>query len=101
MIYQTLGKSGMEISRLGMGAMRLPITKDTNDTSQAESLIAHAAKRGMTYFDTAGFYGHNQCETVVGRALTSIPQKYLIWSGKNSSHQDRRKKWTEHTGPFL
>ena len=53
-----LGKSGLEVSALGLGCMGLshgygPAT----DTRQAIELIRAAVERGVTFFDTAEVYG--------------------------------------------
>ncbi len=53
-----LGKSGLEVSALGLGCMGLshgygPAT----DPRQAVELIRAAVERGVTFFDTAEVYG--------------------------------------------
>lgn len=65
-----LGKSGLEVSALGLGCMGLshgygPAT----DTRQAIELIRAAIERGVTFFDTAEVYGPYLNEEVVGEAL--------------------------------
>ena len=65
-----LGKSGLEVSALGLGCMGLshgygPAT----DTRQAIELIRAAVERGVTFFDTAEVYGPYLNEEVVGEAL--------------------------------
>lgn len=95
MIYRTLGKTGLSVSSLGMGTMRLPLGGNGSGQCHAEALIRHAADRGINYFDTAGFYCGGRCESVTGGVLTTIPQDSLIWSAKNSAHQGREKKWTD------
>ncbi len=62
-----LGKSGLEVSALGLGCMGLshgygPAT----DTRQAIELIRAAVERGVTFFDTAEVYGPYLNEEVVG-----------------------------------
>ncbi len=59
-----LGKSGLEVSALGLGCMGLshgygPAT----DTRQAIELIRAAVERGVTFFDTAEVYCHERCNS--------------------------------------
>lgn len=68
-----LEDSGLEVSSLGLGCMRLshgygPAT----DTRQAISLIRAAVDRGVTFFDTAEVYGPYLNEAVVGEALAPV-----------------------------
>jgi aryl-alcohol dehydrogenase-like predicted oxidoreductase len=74
-----LGKSGLEVSALGLGCMGLshgygPAT----DTKQAISLIRAAADKDVTFFDTAEVYGPYLNEEVVGEALKPIRDKVVI-----------------------
>ena len=67
---RTLGRSGLEVSELGLGCMGLshgfgPAT----DRTQAIALIRGAVERGVTFFDTAQVYGPFTNEEVVGEAL--------------------------------
>ncbi|MCC3718123.1 aldo/keto reductase [Rouxiella badensis] len=74
-----LGKSGLEVSALGLGCMGLshgygPAT----DTRQAVGLIRAAFDRGVTFFDTAEVYGPYLNEEVVGEALKPIRDQVVI-----------------------
>jgi predicted aldo/keto reductase-like oxidoreductase len=67
---RALGKSGLEVSAIGYGAMGLshgygPAT----DKQQAIALVRAAFERGVTFFDTAQIYGPFTNEEVVGEAL--------------------------------
>ena len=64
-----LGRSGLEVSAIGYGAMGLshgygPAT----DRPQAVAMVRAAAERGVTLFDTAQIYGAIN-EEIVGEAL--------------------------------
>ncbi|MCS2152992.1 aldo/keto reductase [Scandinavium goeteborgense] len=74
-----LGKSGLEVSALGLGCMGLshgygPAT----DTRQAIELIRNAVERGVTFFDTAEVYGPYLNEDVVGEALKPFRDRVVI-----------------------
>lgn len=74
-----LGKSGLEVSALGLGCMGLshgygPAT----DTRQAVELIRAAVERGVTFFDTAEVYGPYLNEEVVGEALKPFRDRVVI-----------------------
>lgn len=74
-----LGKSGLEVSALGLGCMGLshgygPAT----DTRQAVELIRAAVERGVTFFDTAEVYGPYLNEDVVGEALQPLRDRVVI-----------------------
>src|ERR1700735_5884232 len=64
---RTLGKSGLEVSALGLGCMGLSFgLGPATDKSEAIKLIRHAVERAVTFFDTAEVYGPYVNEEVVG-----------------------------------
>lgn len=74
-----LGKSGLQVSALGLGCMGLshgygPAT----DTRQAIELIRAGVERGVTFFDTAEVYGPYLNEEVVGEALKPLRERVVI-----------------------
>ena len=75
---RTLGRSGLEVSALGYGAMGLshgygPAT----DRPQAIALLRAAVERGVTFFDTAQIYGAEN-EEIVGEALEPFRGQVVI-----------------------
>ena len=69
MQYRDLGRTGMKVSALGFGAMRLP-----NDEQEGIRIIQRALDLGVNYVDTAHAYGVTdnrelKSETVVGKAV--------------------------------
>jgi aryl-alcohol dehydrogenase-like predicted oxidoreductase len=73
-----LGRSGLEVSAIGYGAMGLshgygPAT----DRQQAIALIRAAFERGVTFFDTAQIYGAEN-EEIVGEALEPFRGQAVI-----------------------
>ena len=67
---RTLGRSGLEVSALGLGCMRMSHGDRPIGTRQEMiSLIHSAVERGVTFFDTAEVYGPFTNEDLVGEAL--------------------------------
>ena len=65
-----LGKSGMEVSTLGLGCMGMSFSYGPPaDKQEMISLLRAAVERGVTFFDTAEVYGPFTNEELVGEAL--------------------------------
>lgn len=74
-----LGKSGLEVSAIGLGCMGLSFGYGpAADKSEAVALIRAAVERGVTFFDTAEVYGPFTNEEVVGDALAPVREQVLI-----------------------
>jgi len=75
-------KSGVNISRLGFGAMRLPMTeidgRQVVNEDLAIPIIHRAFALGVNYLDTAWFYCEHQSENTVGRALKGWRDKVYL-----------------------
>jgi len=74
-----LGNSGLEVSALGLGCMRM--SHDESPLPDRQEMIAfmHAAvERGITFFDTAEVYGPFLNEDLVGEALEPFRGKVVI-----------------------
>ncbi|HXY53629.1 MAG TPA: aldo/keto reductase [Nitrospirota bacterium] len=76
---RTLGKSGLEVSALGLGCMGMSIAYGLPpDKQEMIVLIRKAVERGVTFFDTAEVYGPYTNEEIVGEALTPFRGKVAI-----------------------
>jgi len=74
-----LGKSGPEVSALGLGCMGLSFGfGPATERQQAIILIRTAFDRGVTFFDTAEAYGPFLNEEVVGEALEPFRKEVVI-----------------------
>jgi hypothetical protein len=62
-------KIGEEVSRLGMGLMRLPTKDGQIDDDHAFKMIDRLMEAGVTYYDTAYFYHGHKSEDFARRAL--------------------------------
>jgi aryl-alcohol dehydrogenase-like predicted oxidoreductase len=74
-----LGKSGLEVSALGLGCMGLSFGYGpATEKEQGIKLIRTAYESGVTFFDTAEAYGPYLNEELVGEALASVRDKVVI-----------------------
>lgn len=76
---RTLGRSGLEVSPLGLGCMGLSHGYGpARERGEAIALIRAAVERGVTLFDTAQAYGPFVNEEVVGEALAPFRGQVVI-----------------------
>jgi aryl-alcohol dehydrogenase-like predicted oxidoreductase len=74
-----LGKSGLEVSALGLGCMGMSFSYGPpKDKKEMTALLHAAVERGITFFDTAEVYGPFINEELVGEALTPFRGKVVI-----------------------
>jgi predicted aldo/keto reductase-like oxidoreductase len=78
MIYRKFGKTGLEVSTLGFGCMRLPLINADGkfnhgegkiDEVRAAEILHWAIDNGVNYVDTAYSYHEGNSELFLGRAL--------------------------------
>ena len=91
MKYRKMGQTGVEVSALGFGAMRLPVIVDeagnaTINEEEAIKMIRTAIDAGVNYVDTAYPYHNGMSEMTVGKALkdgyrekTFVATKSPVW----------------------
>lgn len=76
---RTLGRGGLEVSALGMGAMGLSFgLGPAADKQEAIKVLRAAVDRGVTFFDTAEAYGPFTNEALVGEALAPVRDRVVI-----------------------
>ena len=79
MKQRTLGKSGLEVSTLGLGCMGMSFSYGPpKDKQEMTSLLRAAVDRGVTFFDTAEVYGPFINEELVGEALAPFRKQVVI-----------------------
>ena len=93
MQYRTFGNTGIKISVLGFGAMRLPEVEINGrkqvDVEQAIKTIHRAFELGVNYIDSAYFYHDGQSEVVVGQAIKGWRDKVYL-ATKSPGHLLRK-----------
>lgn len=72
MIYRTLGRTGLRVSVVGFGAIKLPHI----DYETAENSLRRAVELGINFFDTARNY--KDSEEKIGKALGDLRDKFYI-----------------------
>jgi len=93
MQYTTLGRTGLTVSRLGFGCMRLPMTAEGRvDRDLAIPLLQRAVALGVTYFDTAIFYCHGDSQRTLGEAFEGLRDRVVL-STKNHMHEAPDDAW--------
>ena len=74
-----LGKSGLEVSALGLGCMGMSFSYGPpKDKQEMTSLLRAAVDRGITFFDTAEVYGPYTNEELLGDALAPVRDQVVI-----------------------
>jgi aryl-alcohol dehydrogenase-like predicted oxidoreductase len=74
-----LGKSGLEVSALGLGCMGMSFGYGpAADKQEMTALLRAAVERGITFFDTAEVYGPFTNEELVGEALAPLRKQVVI-----------------------
>ena len=76
---RTLGRSGPEVSAIGLGCMGMAaFYGQASDEAQATAVIHRALDLGVTFFDTAEMYGPHVNELQVGKALAGRRDQAFI-----------------------
>ncbi len=73
------GKSGLEVSALGLGCMGMSFSYGPpKDKQEMTSVLRAAVERGITFFDTAEVYGPFLNEELLGEALAPFRRELVI-----------------------
>jgi len=74
-----LGKSGLEVSAIGLGCMGMSFGYGPpKDKQEMIALLGTAVERGVTFFDTAEVYGPFTNEELVGEGLAPFRERVVI-----------------------
>ena len=80
MHYRRLGKSGLKVSEISLGAW---VTFGNQvDEKTTSDLIHTAYDEGVNFFDNADVYANGQAEIVMGKAIKDLPREALVISSK-------------------
>ncbi|MEM1870890.1 MAG: aldo/keto reductase [Thermofilaceae archaeon] len=75
MEYTTLGKTGLKISRIGLGAWQFSEAWGVTEYDRAKAIVRRALELGINFFDTAMVYGNGLSEAALGKALRELGVK--------------------------
>jgi predicted aldo/keto reductase-like oxidoreductase len=102
MEYRTLGKTGLKVSKLGFGAMRLPLMDESTrflpnaevrvDLPLAIDMLHTAFRAGVNYIDTSAIYCQGRSEPALGEAIKGWRDK-LVVATKNPDYGTDEKTW--------
>ena len=80
MEYRNLGRSGLQISEIGLGSW---LTLGSRvDTVGAREIVRRAFDLGINFFDTADVYADGAAEEALARALDGIPRRHVVIATK-------------------
>jgi len=80
MNYRRMGRTGLKISEIALGAW---VTfGDQIEEETASDLIHLAYEQGVNYFDNADIYAKGRAEQVMGKAIKDLPRESLVISSK-------------------
>ena len=80
MNYRRVGKSGLKISEISLGAW-LTFGRSV-DGKTTEKIIQTAIERGVNFIDNADIYAEGRAEEAVGRAVKPFKRSDLVLSSK-------------------
>jgi aryl-alcohol dehydrogenase-like predicted oxidoreductase len=103
MMKRTLGRSGIEVSALGMGCWAIggpfwsgetPHGWGKVDDDESIRAIHAAVDRGVNFFDTANVYGAGHSERVLGRALADRRSEVVVATKFNAVFDESTRQVT-------
>jgi aryl-alcohol dehydrogenase-like predicted oxidoreductase len=86
---RTLGRTGRNVSVIGLGTWQLG--SDWGDVSpdDARAVLDAAVESGVTFFDTADVYGDGRSETIIGHFLADHPDADVTVATKMGRRVDQ------------
>jgi aryl-alcohol dehydrogenase-like predicted oxidoreductase len=98
MQYRTLGRTGVQVSSLALGAMNFGrIGRTTQD--EATAIVDAAFEAGINVIDTADMYGNGESEEMVGKAIAGrrddivLATKASLPMGNEHNHRGSSRRW--------
>ncbi|MGW7539903.1 aldo/keto reductase [Streptomyces sp. NPDC054770] len=98
MQYRTLGRTGVQVSALGLGAMNFGAIGRTTQ-EEATAIVDAALDAGINLIDTADMYGQGESEEMVGEAIAGrrddivLATKAGMPMGDERNHRGGSRRW--------
>ncbi|MER6533833.1 aldo/keto reductase [Streptomyces sp900105755] len=98
MQYRTLGRTGVQVSTLGLGAMNFGAIGRTTQ-EEATAIVDDALEAGINLIDTADMYGQGESEEMVGKAIAGrrddivLATKAGLPMGDERNHRGGSRRW--------
>lgn len=98
MQYRTLGRTGVQVSTLSLGAMNFGVIGHTTQEN-ATAIVVAALEAGVNLIDTADFYSQGESEEMVGRAIAGrrddvvLATKAFLPMGEERNHRGASRRW--------
>jgi len=90
MQYRPFGRTGVQVSVLGFGAMRLPtLEDDTCDLEKSVPILRRGIDLGINYIDTAYVYIKGTSEVAVGQAIKGYDRQSLYLATKIPTNEEK------------
>ena len=96
MKYLQLGKTGPQVSALGLGCMGMSGMYGPSDRAESIATIHAAMDAGITLLDTGDFYGMGHNEMLIGEALKGSDRDKALISVKFGALREPAGGWTRH-----
>jgi len=97
MLNVPLGKSGLAVSRMGLGCMGMSEFYGPTDEKESIRTIHRALELGMNFLDTADIYGVGRNEELVGKAIRDRREKVVL-ATKFGNVRDKDGNWLGVSG---
>ncbi|HEY2061979.1 aldo/keto reductase [Amycolatopsis sp. NBC_01480] len=91
MQYRTLGRTGVQVSTLALGAMNFGAIGRTTQ-QEATALVDGALEAGINLIDTADWYSQGESEEMVGRAIAGRRDDLVLATKANNPMGDDRNR---------
>ncbi len=98
MHYRTLGRTGVQVSSLVLGAMNFGAIGRTTQ-QEATAIVDVALEGGVNLIDTADFYSGGESEQLVGKAIAGrrddlvLATKATLPMGEERNHRGSSRRW--------
>lgn len=89
-----LGKSGLRVSRIGLGAMGMSGVYGDSDENDSIATIHAALDAGVDLIDPGDFYGFGHNEMLIGRPLREVDREKVLLSIKSGGLRTPDGGWT-------